>query len=81
MKKNLFPSSPRSRFAAVAIYINTSYMKQKVIKSGNSLAITIPSHFVNTVGVKLGAEVEVTTSPEEGKITIHFSGVKQLSLA
>lgn len=56
-------------------------MKQKIIKAGNSLAVTIPSKFVKTVGVKLGDQVQVSTKPETGQITYTFSGSRQLSLA
>lgn len=54
--------------------------KQKVIKTGNSLAVTIPSFFVKTVGVKLGDEVKVETKLEKGKIIYTFSGAQQLPL-
>ncbi len=55
-------------------------MKQKVIKAGNSLAVTVPSAFVHAVGVQLGQDVQVMPSVEKGTITLHFSGIKQLSL-
>ncbi|MGB9911372.1 MAG: AbrB/MazE/SpoVT family DNA-binding domain-containing protein [Microgenomates group bacterium] len=54
--------------------------KQKVIKTGNSLAVTIPSFFVQAVGIKPGDEVKVFPDPEKGKITYSFSGCRQLSL-
>lgn len=56
-------------------------MKQKVIQSGNSLAVTIPSQFVKAVGIKPGDQVEVTPKLEEGKIVYTFSGVRQLTLS
>lgn len=56
-------------------------MKQKVIQSGNSLAVTIPSQFVKAVGIKPGDQVEVEPKLEEGKITYTFSGVRQLTLS
>jgi antitoxin component of MazEF toxin-antitoxin module len=55
-------------------------MSQKVIRAGNSKAVTIPANFVKTVGIKIGDTVEVTTSPEKGQITYTFSGVRQLSI-
>ena len=54
--------------------------RQKIIKTGNSLAVTIPSRFVQSLGLKSGGEVEVETHPENGKIVCSFSGTKQLSL-
>lgn len=55
-------------------------MKQKIIKAGNSLAVTIPSNFVKTVGVKLADEVAVDLKPETGQLIYTFKGSRQLSL-
>jgi antitoxin component of MazEF toxin-antitoxin module len=55
-------------------------MKQKVIKAGNSLAVTIPSKFAKTIGIKLATDVEVELEPETGKMVLTFSGVRQLTL-
>lgn len=55
--------------------------KQKVIKTGNSLAVTIPSRFVQSLGLKPGGEVEVEVKPETGQIAYTFSGTKQLPLS
>lgn len=55
--------------------------KQKIIRTGNSLAVTIPSFFVKSVGVKIGQEVEVELSPETGKMIYSFTGIKQLPLS
>ncbi|KPJ70504.1 hypothetical protein AMJ51_01695 [Microgenomates bacterium DG_75] len=55
--------------------------KQKIIKTGNSLAVTIPSDFVKTVGIKAGQTVQVKVEPETGKVTCTFSGSRQLALA
>lgn len=54
--------------------------KQKIIKTGNSLAVTIPSLFVRALGVKAGQEVLVRVEPEKGQIICRFSGLKQLLL-
>lgn len=54
--------------------------KQKIIKTGNSLAVTIPSGFAKSVGVKAGQEVEVKTELETGKMICTFFGAKQLTL-
>ncbi len=55
--------------------------KQKIIKTGNSLAVTIPSDFVKTVGVKAGQMVEVRIEPETGQVIYAFSGSRQLPLS
>lgn len=55
-------------------------MSQKVIRAGNSAAVTVPANFVKTVGIKIGDTVEVKTAPEKGQITYTFSGVRQLSI-
>jgi len=55
--------------------------KQTIIRTGNSLAVTIPSGFVKMVGIKPGDEVLVNIEPETGRVTYSFSGSKQLSLS
>lgn len=55
-------------------------MKQKVIKTGNSLAVTVPANFVKQIGVKPGQMVEVKVNVESGKIVYQFSGVRQLAI-
>jgi antitoxin component of MazEF toxin-antitoxin module len=55
--------------------------RQKIIKTGNSLAVTVPSSFVKMIGIKAGEEALAEVKPEEGRITYHFSGSKQLALA
>ncbi len=54
--------------------------KNKVIKAGNSTAVTVPADFVKKVGVKIGDTVEVETNLEEGHVIYTFSGVRQLVL-
>ena len=62
--------------------MKTSFLaKQKIIKTGNSLAVTIPSNFVRSVGVKAGQDVKVKVEPETGRVVYTFSGTKQLLLA
>lgn len=56
-------------------------MIQKVIRTGNSLAVTIPSGFVKSVGVKASDQVKVEIEEDKGSITLHFSGAKQLPLS
>ena len=55
--------------------------RQKIIKTGHSLAVTIPSAFANLLGIKAGQEVEVTIEPETGRAVYLFSGNKQLSFS
>ena len=54
--------------------------KQQIIKTGNSLAVTIPSDFVQSVGIKAGQQAMVQVEPETGKVIYTFSGTKQLPL-
>lgn len=55
-------------------------MRQKVMKVGHSLAVTIPSEFCREVGIKNGDEIKVVTVPEKGKISYYFTGSQQLML-
>lgn len=55
--------------------------KQKIIKTGNSLAVTIPAPFVHTIGIRAGQEVRVKVEPETGRVVYTFSGTKQLPLS
>lgn len=55
--------------------------KQKIFKTGHSLAVTIPASFAQAVGVKSGQEVTVELEPETGRVTYTFSGTKQLPLS
>ena len=45
-------------------------MLQKIIQAGNSLAVTIPSSFAETVGWKAGAKVLVIADPESEVLRI-----------
>ncbi len=56
-------------------------MTQKVIKTGNSLAVTIPAEFVRMVGIRPGDEARSVLKPEKGLATFSFSGAKQLPLS
>lgn len=55
-------------------------MVQKVIKTGHSAAVTIPSDFVRSMGIKIGDSVAIETRPETGKIIYKFKGARQLLL-
>ncbi len=52
-------------------------MKQKVIRVGNSLGVTIPADFIKNVGIKAGDEVEVKKNMDKNRIVYKFSGVHQ----
>ncbi len=53
---------------------------QKIIKAGNSLAITVPSEIVKTFGLKPGDIVEVLRDFKDPQLLVKFSGSHQLSL-
>ena len=56
-------------------------MKQKVMKVGNSIGVTVPSSFVKSVGIVPGTQVEVRLIPEKGKVEYLFDGICQLPLS
>ena len=47
-------------------------MKRKLVKSGNSLAVTLPSDLVKELGIKPGTEVDVNADPAREVITIRL---------
>ena len=53
-------------------------MGQKVIKTGNSAAVTIPSEFMNSLSVKIGDDAVAKMNFEEGSITYVFPQIRQL---
>jgi len=55
-------------------------MRQKVIKTGNSLAVTIPAGFAQVVGIKAGDEVKLELKLDKAQAIYSFSGHKQLPL-
>ena len=55
-------------------------MKQKVMKVGNSVGVTVPSKFVKSVGIKIGDTVKVKTKLHLGQVIYTFKGAKQLSI-
>lgn len=55
-------------------------MVQKVFRTGNSLAVTIPVGFASSVGVRAGDKVKVQENREKGRVIYQFSGIQQLSL-
>ena len=55
-------------------------MSQKVFKTGNSLAVTIPADFARSVGIRPGDLVKASVKSENGELLFVFSGAKQLTL-
>lgn len=56
-------------------------MAQKVIRTGNSAAVTIPAQFMKDLGIHIGDPIKVRVEKDQGKIILNFSGVKQLPLS
>lgn len=56
-------------------------MTQKVIKTGNSLAVTIPSELVKVIGIRAGDEVKLEVESGQAKISYSFLGMQQLPLS
>ena len=53
---------------------------QKIIKAGNSLAITLPSRLVRALGIRPGDIVKVGFSLDQTSITYRFDSPRQLVL-
>lgn len=47
-------------------------MKRKVIKTGNSLAVTVPSEFAKQLRVGAGDDVEFKLDENNSKMTVQF---------
>jgi len=56
-------------------------MVQKVIRTGHSLAVVIPSRVARVMGIKAGDKVKLKISSEKGKIILGFFGSLQLPLS
>ncbi|PIS08950.1 hypothetical protein COT75_03745 [Candidatus Beckwithbacteria bacterium CG10_big_fil_rev_8_21_14_0_10_34_10] len=55
-------------------------MKQKILKVGNSLGVTIPSEFAKLVGIRPGDKVEVLRRRNKNELIYQFSGIQQLTI-
>jgi antitoxin component of MazEF toxin-antitoxin module len=55
-------------------------MKQRVMRVGSSIGVTVPADFVKAVGIKVGDMVEVQKFVEKGEVVYKFSGVQQLPI-
>lgn len=51
-------------------------MKRKLVKTGSSLAVTLPAEVVETFGLEKGQEVDLSIHPATGAITIRL-GTRQ----
>ena len=56
-------------------------MKQKIIKTGNSAAVTIPVEFFDALCLRYGDPAEATLDSETGTIIYSFPNGRQLPLA
>lgn len=54
---------------------------QKVIRTGHSLALTIPTKFAKALAVRKGDEVRVEKRVDRGTLTYFFAGVVQLPIS
>ncbi|OGD69995.1 hypothetical protein A3A84_01880 [Candidatus Collierbacteria bacterium RIFCSPLOWO2_01_FULL_50_23] len=54
--------------------------EQKIIKAGNSLAITLPSRLVKALGLRAGDAVCVEISLDQTQISYRFDSPRQLTL-
>jgi antitoxin component of MazEF toxin-antitoxin module len=55
-------------------------MAEKIIKTGNSAAVTLPAKFIKDLGLKIGDPVEVEVDYRKGEIVFRFPGARQLQL-
>jgi antitoxin component of MazEF toxin-antitoxin module len=55
-------------------------MRQKILKNGNSLAVTIPANFVKILGLRAGSDVLVKSDVAKGTLKCTFAGTGQLPL-
>lgn len=55
--------------------------EQKIIKSGNSLALTLPSGLVKSLCLRPGDTVVVEIPLDQKHITYHFNSPRQLVLS
>lgn len=51
-------------------------MKRRLVKTGGSLAVTLPAELIETFGLEKGQEVDLSVHPSTGAITIRV-GVRE----
>ena len=54
---------------------------QKIIRTGNSAAVTLPAEFIKILNLRIGDPVEVTINYVKGEIIFKFPSARQLPLA
>lgn len=47
-------------------------MKRKLVKTGSSLAVTLPAELVEAFGLEKGQDVELNVHPTSGAVTIRL---------
>ncbi len=52
----------------------------KIIKTGNSAAVTLPADFIKVLNLKIGDPVEVKVNYIKGEVVIKFPSARQLPL-
>jgi len=55
-------------------------MTQKVLKTGNSAAVTIPAEMLKALNLQVGDRAEAKMNFAEGSITYTFPEIRQLRL-
>jgi antitoxin component of MazEF toxin-antitoxin module len=55
-------------------------LTESIVKSGNSLAVVVPSEFVRKLGIRPKDRVKLAIDPVKGKITYTFMNLRQLPL-
>jgi antitoxin component of MazEF toxin-antitoxin module len=55
-------------------------MTQKIIKTGNSAAVTIPAEILKALNLQIGDRTEAKMSFADGSITYTFPEIRQLRL-
>lgn len=54
---------------------------QKILKSGNSLCLSLPASLVKSLGLKPGDTVSVEVALDQSHIVYRFDQTRQLTLA
>jgi len=60
------------------LIVNVNF--QKIFRTGNSLAVTVPADFIRDLGIKSGDKVKLKVDKSKNRILLEFSGNRQLSL-
>ncbi len=52
----------------------------RVVRTGNSIAVVVPAKFARKTGIRSGDKVDVSIDYESGSITYKFLSIRQLNL-